>query len=1080
VGALLYAPPCRAQGASSEQAQFFEQKIRPVLAERCYACHGARASKVQGGLLLDTAEGLRKGGNSGPAVAPGNPDASLLIRAIRYSAKELQMPPGGALPPAQIADFEQWVKAGAPDPREGALPAKSAATSKARSFWSFQRPKEPDIPEVRLKDWVRTPVDAFILARLEAKGLQPSPPADKRTLIRRATYDLIGLPPTPAEIDDFLADTSPAAFERVVDRLLASPHYGERWGRHWLDVARYADTKTSGARFPYSYTYRDWVIRAFNNDLPYDEFLKQQIAADLLPQGDPQNLAALGFITLGRDFPKSVHEMIDDRIDVISRGTLGLTVSCARCHDHKYDPIPTRDYYSLYGIISAAHEPGELPLISTAVASPRPRDVSFETALKRRREVMAQYRARRYAILMDELRTAPQISAYLLSGQEARSKSNTEIEAMARDRDLNLFLLRRWKDYVERTEKERDPVLVAWHAFAAIPAGQFAAKSASVTQQLTTSCQSNRLVCNLFAKSPPSSLKEVAERYGKLVAGFAKSGPAPDPDQEAVRLVLFAAGAPMNVAFSDLDKIQTEGDNNNLGLLRNRFDTTLVDYAYLGSPPRAMSLADDPSPPPAHVFVRGNPNNPGAEVPRRFLTVLSGEDAPPFRNGSGRLDLANAIATSDNPLTARVMVNRVWQHHFGAGLVRTPSDFGLRGERPSHPELLDYLALRFVEGGWSVKKLHRVIMLSSVYRQGSGDNVESRRADPENTLLWRMNRQRLDFESMRDSMLAVSGQLDRSLGGVPVSLTARPFSGRRTVYGFIDRARLPNMLASFDFASPEQHSPMRYQTTVPQQALFLMNSPFIVEQARSLCRRPEIASGTEPGSRVLALYRAVYGRAPTAEEAARALRFVSSQKSESQRAPQPPTAWQCGLGEWDEAAHRVKNFEPFRYFTGDAWQPSAMLPDPRSGNAHLTAEGGQPSEDSRYLVIRRWVVPRDGTLGITGALQNTHDDMRTGDGVRGRIVSSRAGELASWVVWGVEAETRIAGLEVKQGEVIDFTVDGRGDPDNDAFSWSPAVQMDDIKSSSRDEFRGPPETPLNAWERYAQVLLGTNEFAFVD
>jgi hypothetical protein len=580
-------------------------------------------------------------------------------------------------------------------------------------------------------------VDAFILARLEAKGLKPAPPADRRTLVRRVTFDLTGLPPTAQEVAAFEADASPDAFAKVVDRLLASPAYGERWGRHWLDVARYADTKgyvfTEERRFPYAYTYRNYVIRAFNEDLPYDRFILEQLAADRMPHGeDSRPLAAMGFLTLGRRFLNNVHDIIDDRIDVVSRGLLGLTVACARCHDHKYDPIPQKDYYSLYGVFASSVEPKELPLVGGPDRTPA--YDAFEKELHQRQEAVAKYQEEHKA------------------------------ELAARNR--------KFRDGLRALQKKVD---------------------------------------ELNATSP-------------------------------------------------------------------------------AAPPRAMVLEDRARPVTPHVFLRGNPNNPGTKVPRQFIQILAGASRRPFQDGSGRLELARAIASKENPLTARVLVNRVWQHHFGAGLVRTPGDFGLRSEPPTHPELLDYLAWRFMEDGWSIKKLHRLILLSRVYQQQNVADPETVRVDPENRLLGAMNRRRLEFEALRDALLAVSGKLDRTRGGRAVDLFTAPFTGRRTVYGFIDRQNLPGVLRTFDFASPDSTTARRYQTTVPQQALFLLNSPFVMEQSRLLVARTEVAGCPEPEARIQQLYRLVYARAAAPEEVALGLRFLD----DADPAPRAPalTAWE--------------------------------------------------------------------------------------------------------------------------------------------------------------------------------------------
>jgi mono/diheme cytochrome c family protein len=715
--------------------EFFEKNVRPVLVENCHSCHGS--AKQKGGLRLDSRASLLQGGDSGPVLNRTDPEKSLLLQAVRQEG-DLKMPPKGKLDARAIQALTAWVKMGSPWPAEvaqGKTPTRNGVAVSSQ-HWAFQPVRKPAIPTVKNKAWVRTPIDAFVLARLEEKGLTPAPPADRRTLIRRVTFDLIGLPPTPEEVAAFEADRSPGAYERLIDRLLASPHYGERWGRHWLDVARYADTKgyvfTEERRFPYAYTYRDYVIHAFNTDLPYDRFVLEQLAADQLPLGeDHRPLAAMGFLTLGRRFLNNPHDIIDDRMDVTVRGLQGLTVGCARCHDHKYDPIPQTDYYSLYGVFASSVEPRDLPLLG----QPEPTEAyaSYERERKKREEAVAQFRE---------------------------------------------------------------------------------------------------------------------EHKSELAAG--------------------------NRKFRD-----------ELRALQKKIDAWDVTAA--GAPARAMVLNDAPVPRTPHVFKRGNPNLLGDEVPRQYLQVVTGAERKPFRQGSGRLELAQAIANSGNPLTARVLVNRVWGWHFGQGIVRTPSDFGLRGEPPTHPELLDYLAATFVENGWSIKRLHRLLLLSSTYCQASDTSPATVALDPDNRLLGRMNRQRLDFESLRDALLAVAGRLDPTAGGRPVELTTAPFSTRRSVYGFIDRQNLPGVFRMFDFASPDASTPRRYVTTVPQQALFLMNSPFVVEQARHFAARPELA-GLSEEERLQRMYRLAYGRAAEPEEIELGQRFLAAARVEE--AGQKLTAWE--------------------------------------------------------------------------------------------------------------------------------------------------------------------------------------------
>jgi hypothetical protein len=901
------AEPQAAGGALTPEAvEFFENKIRPVLAERCYSCHSAAAASLKGGLRLDAREGVLKGGSSGkPAVVPGNPGASQLLAAIRWDNKDLRMPPKEEhrLTPQQVADFEAWVKMGAPDPRVGGA-APGAPSGK--DHWAFKKPQEPKVPEVKDKGWAKNGIDPFILAKLEAKGLKAAPTADKRTLIRRATFDLTGLPPTPEEVAAFEADTSPDAFAKVVDRLLASPHYGERWARHWLDVARYADSKgyvfEEERKFPFAYTYRDWVVRALNEDLPYDQFLVQQVAADKLPPGeDKRPLAAMGFLTIGRRFLNNQPDIIDDRLDVVTRGMMALTVQCARCHDHKYDPIPIDDYYSLYGVFASSREPGaaELPVIG--MPSEAAKNEAFEKELAKRKAQVDEFLKKQHAELTPKLRTADSIKAYLTACYEfdlQGEKDRQEERRFASSRELSGYVLARWRGFLrERREAGggHDPVFAPWYAYAALPPGEFAAKAKEVTERVVEKAPAdkpvNPLVAEKFAGKPPASIGEVAQRYAELLASFDKPEALPDAQQEKVRLVLNGPASPVNVPLSEANNLLRRDTRNTLRDLQKKVEAFQANNP--DAPPRAMVLVDSERPTNPRVFLRGNPASPGKEVPRQFLAVLSGEKREPFKDGSGRLELAKAIASPDNPLTARVIVNRLWGWHFGQGLVRTPSDFGLRSDSPSHPELLDWLALRLVDGGWSLKKLHRTIMLSATYQQGSEFNAVAYAADPENTLLWHVNRRRLEFEAMRDSMLAVTGKLDRAIGGRPVDITGDSNTPRRTIYGFIDRQNLPGMFRAFDFASPDQHSPQRFATTVPQQALFMMNSPFAVQQAKALVARPDVAQQAEPSAKVERMYRLLYGRSPTPEELWAAAEFIRGEEaSTSPGTPSQMSPWE--------------------------------------------------------------------------------------------------------------------------------------------------------------------------------------------
>ena len=680
---LLASPPRGGQAAEPARAQldFFEQKVRPVLAEHCYPCHSAQAPKVKGKLLLDTRAGLLKGGATGPAIVPGDPGASLLLKALRHDGPK--MPPDRKLPDSVVADFETWIKQGAADPRDGRADApavKPLDLEAAKRFWSFRPPKVYDAPAVKDGDWPRKKIDRFLLARMEQDDLEPAPPADRRTWIRRVSFDLTGLPPTPEEVERFVADKAADADAKVVERLLASPHYGERWARLWLDVARYAEDQAHlvgsdrSLFYPNAYRYRDWVIAALNKDLSYDRFVRLQLAADLIEPDDATNGAALGFLGLGpkyfgRDSPAVMADEWEDRVDVVGRGLLGLTVACARCHDHKFDPIPTEDYYALAGVFA-----------STKMFN----------------------------------------------------------------RPLN---------------------------------------------------------------------DKVATKDGEAVY-----------TRDALHVV--CEGTPTDL----------------------------------------------------NVFVRGDVSDKGPVVRRGFLQVLSDGPPRPFERGSGRLDLADAIASPRNPLTARVIVNRVWALNFGRPLVGTPSNFGNTGERATHPELLDDLAVRFMEAGWSLKWLQREIVLSAAYRQSSTAGARARAADPENRLLSRMNRRRLSVESWRDAVLSAAGRLDVSTVGGPSINPQDPEERRRTIYSAVSRLELNRMLALFDFPDPNAHADRRLETTTSLQKLFVLNSPSMMAAASHLAERlkTEVAADDSADRRRIdRAYRVLYARPPTEKEVNLGLAFLA-------------------------------------------------------------------------------------------------------------------------------------------------------------------------------------------------------------
>jgi cytochrome c553 len=929
--ATLHAAPTTAPAApaapalTKDQTAFFESKVRPLLVANCYKCHSVEEKKSKGGLVLDSREGWQKGGENGSVIVPGDPAKSKLLKAVRYEDADLQMPPENQLTADEIAVLDQWIKMGAPDPRTapaGVGSTLTGLTDVARSHWAFKPVKQPAVPAPSDATWVKTPIDAFILAKLNEKGLKPSPPASKEALIRRATYDLIGLPPTPAEVSAFVADTSTDAFDKLVERLLASPHYGERWGRYWLDTARYSDTtgnedNKGEYRYPFAWTYRDYVIKAFNDDKPYDLFLKEQIAADLLPvpsgaegpekSEDPTRLAALGFITVGKRF-QNPNDTIDERIDALTKGTMGLTVSCARCHDHKFDPIPTADYYSLHGVFASTSEPSEKPLIAGIPTGPEYDEFRKELAARE-----AKSRAIYYEVLKTKsAEFRKKGSAYLFAALIGRKGGDADMMKMRYDLIAKEKLDRDVYQGLNRKIRPNDPVFAPLVAFAQLPAEQFEDKAADVLEKLVEGGRARRgqrvnpLVLKAFADVKPDSLKslrDVTDVYGELFAGVdveadayleacrtATNKEVRGYDSDLVEVISVPAPiepAP-NLTADRLRELAPQLPINNQGGYQ-RMQLAAINELMLthpASPARAMVVEDLPRPRNSPIFIRGEQQNRGDIVPRRFLEILSGPNRTAFSaRNSGRLELANAIATKDNPLTSRVAVNRIWMHHFGQAFIRTPDDLGVQSEAPSHPELLDYLASRFASDGWSMKAMHRLIMLSSTYQQSSETNAAGAAADAENRLLWRANLRRLDFEAVRDSMLTFTGTLDRTLGGKPVNLTDEPYSTRRSVYGYIDRGNLPELMAQFDFADPDMANSQRTATVVPQQALFFMNSPMAVDAARKVTARPEFVKAKDDVARVTALYEVLFQRKPRPDEFRLAREFVRAIAADDNTAP---------------------------------------------------------------------------------------------------------------------------------------------------------------------------------------------------
>jgi Protein of unknown function (DUF1553)/Protein of unknown function (DUF1549)/Planctomycete cytochrome C/EF-hand domain pair len=776
--------------ATADQLAFFEKNIRPILVKECYSCHAATAEKIKGGLTLDTSDGLRKGGDTGPALIPGDSKKSLILKALRQVDDELKMPPKKKLSDEVIANFEKWITMGAPDPRAAKTEARGRKAEinidQGRQFWSFQAPKKTTPPAIKDADWPKSDVDRFLLGELETKGLKPVPDADPRTLIRRVYFDLVGLPPTPEEAEAFVKECDSSddrrsngsafrvpssALEKVVDELLASPQFGERWGRHWLDVARYAESSGRAANFayPHAWRYRDYVIAAFNTDKPYNQFIREQLAGDLLsPKNDKEKaefLIATGFLAIG---PKSHNErdprqfqmdLADEQIDATFQAFQGLTVACARCHDHKFDPIPQKDYYALAGIFrSTVTCYGTISVIQSNHPSP-------------------------------------------LVNLPKNSGATVPLEPLS------------------------------------------AARRAGIEKQI----------------------KDFRDEIAKL------SGP--DAFLRSLRPRTLSA----------------------------MLESQLTLYEADGTPKAlAMGVRERTFPADSRLYVRGELDQPGEEVRRGFPQVLTTKQ-PAIANGSGRKELADWIASKNNPLTARVMVNRIWLHLFGRGLVPTADNFGASGQPPSHSALLDYLAVSFAENGWSVKKLIRTLVLSRAYQLSSAFDEKNFEADPDNVLVWRMPKRRLEAEALRDAMLALSGRLDRDPPkGSPVARNGEgnvgfrfrggpagdPAAGdvHRTVYTPIVRDLLPEVLTVFDFPDPSLIIGERATTTIPAQALYLMNNPFVIRQAEGLAERL-LASAEDDDARLARAYQICYSRPPSDEELSTARRFIESYgKKQTRRA----------------------------------------------------------------------------------------------------------------------------------------------------------------------------------------------------
>jgi len=885
--------------SAGDAERFFEARVRPLLVARCQECHGD--SIAEAGLRLDSRRAMLAGGQTGPAVVPGDAAKSRLLAAVRQDGG-LAMPPDGRLSADEVAILERWVQSGAAwsgsggddDPHAAGPPARDMAAllAEARAgHWAFQPVRRQEPPRGSDADGLgwEGGIDRFIAGRLVSEGLSPSPEADPRALHRRLHFDLTGLPPPADEADAFVASYSERALRDLVERLLASREHAEHWARKWLDLARYADTMgyafdNQSPLYPFAWTYRDWVIDAFEKDVPYDRFLTLQIAADRLePPVPKEDLAALGFLTVGRSFLGNNHDIIDDRIDLVTRGLMGLTVACARCHDHKYEPVSTADYYALHGIFDSCVQPEEMPQIGEA--QPGPEADAFARKLAELRQSISDHEQ---AVHVRGVREAVGHAAdYLLEVARPRPRGDDgRPPRLADGYELEQLLIDRLRRLLDK-KPDTHPILGPWMAVAGLGddavGPRLEAIVASWGDAAGTATMIHPLVRQEILSAKPRALGELAAAYARLVMRVAPEyagGPPPVADEPAevasLRALLGAEGTPLVVTAGEGMRIAKRDEQTEHRRRKMLVTKHLAEAP--GAPPHAMVLVDRERPHDSRILLRGNPGRPGDVVKRRLPMLLGGAEMP--AGSSGRLELARAIASADNPLTPRVVVNWVWTHHFGRGLVDTPGDLGLRGEAPSHPELLDDLARRFIEeGAWSLRWLHREIVTSRTFRQTSTIRRDLAERDPDNRLFARAGRRRLGWESWRDSLLVAAGTLDREGGGRGVDPVAIASMGVRSVYAKLDRQDVPGIMRVFDIANPDTAVHVRPQTSVPQQALAALNAPLVVEAARRVAARVDQASGdaAAESDRVRGLWRAVLSRNPSDDELAMALGWLAEE-----------------------------------------------------------------------------------------------------------------------------------------------------------------------------------------------------------
>ncbi|MES1262601.1 MAG: PSD1 and planctomycete cytochrome C domain-containing protein [Acidobacteriota bacterium] len=881
------------------QIELFEKNARPLFAEKCQGCHNAKLKS--GGLDFSSPEAVKEAAASGIFGKPAEPEKSALIRALSYE-NQIKMPPQGKLPAEMIASVRDWVAAGAPLPPTtpsagnalsgtGVRPVslRGVITDADKNFWSFKPLSHDPPPANRQKDWATGPLDQFILANLEKNGLKPAPQADKGTLLRRVTFDLIGLPPTEKELQDFLADKSPKAYEKVVDRLLASPRYGERWGRHWLDAMRYADSTGSDEdhRYPHAWRYRDYVIQAFNDDMPYNQFVREQLAGDVLA-ADPNSgvgyrgIIATGFLALGKkalaqkDLPLKRYDVVDDQIDVTAKAFLGLTVTCARCHDHKFDPIATRDYYQMAAIFAStlSYEKGET---GDPIQTPLAPAGQFEAFKKQwteylgvQRSVMKIYDFDREA-KKDRDAQEKQIPAFMQAAYRVYGK-HEPLAAVATDTKLDEKALGRWVDYLKA---ETHPELAKWRA------------ATDANRQEIAAGYQEDFRRSAYQYDQDLSWWKQAEQSFPSAGKIAGPRPVMDKDKDPFFAAILSENGPLYRSKEErIDSLTPEKAAQVRTLLAQSAE--LAKKLPTEEVPMACAVKEGETM-DQKIFVRGDYHNLGDKVAPTVPSILAlNAPAPPVSTKSGRLELADWIVDPRNPIPSRVMMNRIWQGHFGDGIVRTPDNFGRLGERPSNPELLDYLARTFIENGWSIKKMNRLIVLSKTYQMSAVSDEEKKSKDPEDRLISHFPPQRLSIEEIRDAYLAMGGNLDLKMGGTldpgvgtdgetsASRISMNPEStNRRSIYLPLRRSNLPTLYSLFDFGDATSPEGKRSSTTVATQALFVMNSPMVIREAKALTDTV-LKQEKQDRRRLEELYIRILDRHPDPDEIDKGLTYVQS------------------------------------------------------------------------------------------------------------------------------------------------------------------------------------------------------------